>query len=230
MFLPLYDENPLRVVPFQIVTATLIAICILVFLWQQSLNEDQIRSAHLSFGAIPAVVIGAAALSTDHVHIPRGLTIVTSIFLHASWMHLIGNMLFLWVFGDNIEDAIGHVRFVFFYLACGMFATAIHALSEPASTSPLIGASGAVTGVLGAYLILHPRVKILIIAFNRIPLRLPAYLLLGIWLGSQLTYAVLGTNPGVAWWAHIGGFTAGAILVIPLRRKPVPLFDRREIH
>ena len=230
MFLPLHDENPLRIVPFQVVTVLLIAACTLAFLWQLSLSEAEVLSIHLRFGAIPAVVVGAAQLPTEYVQVPGVVTMVSSMFLHGSWMHLIGNMLFLWVFGDNVEDAMGHVRFIFFYFTCGIVATAIHVLSEPASTSPMVGASGAVAGVLGAYLTLHPRVKVLVLVFNRIPVRLPAYLLLGIWLGTQITYAFIGNNPGVAWWAHIGGFAAGVALIAPLRYKNVPLLDRGTRH
>jgi membrane associated rhomboid family serine protease len=150
-------------------------------------------------------------------------------FLHGGIMHLIGNMLFLGVFGDNIEDAMGHVKFVAFYLICGAAAALSHVMIAPGSTTPMIGASGAISGVLGAYLILHPKSWVTILLFW-IPLRFPAWLLLIGWIGFQM-FAALGSGPsggGVAWWAHIGGFAAGAALIAPFRHKSIPLFGGGE--
>ncbi len=230
MFLPLRDDNPLKVIPFQIVTAGLIAACIGVFVWQFSLGQGAANQAVMAYGAIPSVIFGLRDLHPDLALVPPALTVLTSLFLHGDILHLGGNMLYLWVFGDNIEDAMGHMRFIVFYLLCGVAATLAHGLSDPASPAPLIGASGAISGVLAAYLVLHPRVKVLVLAFYRIPIRLPAYIVLGGWIALQGFNAWFdGAMPGeggTAWWAHIGGFLAGLLLIVPMRRRGVPLFDR----
>jgi membrane associated rhomboid family serine protease len=230
MFLPLHDRNPLRIIPFQRVTVGLIVVCVVVFLWQQSLPGAENRTVMVSFGLVPAVLLGATGLPPDTPLVPAPLTVLTAMFLHGGWMHLVGNMLFLWVFGDNVEDSMGHGRFIVFYLLCGIAASGAHVLSMPDSTLSLLGASGAIAGVLGAYLVLHPRVKVLVLVFHRFPLMLPAYLLLGLWLMFQLSNAWLRDDAPVAWSAHIGGFIAGAILIVPFRYKQVPLFDRGLRH
>src|SRR5690606_27943353 len=134
-----------------------------------------------------------------------------------------GNMLFLWVFGDNVEDAMGHGRFILFFLLCGTAAGLAHAFAVPGSDRPLVGASGAVSGVVAAYLILHPRVRLWGLFFARIPLRLRAYWAIGFWLAFQLFQALTATDDSVGWYAHIGGFAAGAVLVVMLRRRDQPL-------
>ena len=158
---------------------------------------------------------------------PERLTLVSYMFLHGDVFHLLGNMLFLWVFGDNVEDAMGHVRFVVFYLACGIFAGLTHAWMMPDSDMPLIGASGAVAGVIAAYIMLHPRVRVWVLAFRFIPLRISAALALGAWILTQLVMVALPQIGPVAWWAHIGGLVAGAALILVMRRPGVPLFDKR---
>jgi membrane associated rhomboid family serine protease len=135
-------------------------------------------------------------------------------------------MLFLWVFGDNIEDAMGHSRFIMFYLMCGIFAAVLHSWMNPASDLPLIGASGAVAGVISAYLILHPKVKIWVLALWRIPIRITAVWALGIWIVAQFGNLLFESEENVAWWAHIGGLLAGAVLILFMRRRGVVLFDR----
>jgi membrane associated rhomboid family serine protease len=135
-------------------------------------------------------------------------------------------MLFLWVFGDNVEDALGHFRFLAFYLLCAIAGALAHGFLVPDSTAPLIGASGAISGVIGAYLMLHPKVRIWVLAFGRIPLRLPAAIPLLFWIGYQLAAVFLMADEGVSWAAHVGGFAAGVILVVLLKRRGVPLFDR----
>jgi membrane associated rhomboid family serine protease len=147
-------------------------------------------------------------------------------FFHADVFHLVGNMLFLWVFGDNVEDAMGHFKFLFFYLACGIFAALFHSWMLPNSQLPLIGASGAVAGVIAAYLMLHPRVSVWVLAFKVIPLRITAGIALGIWIAFQVVMIVLADVGPTAWWAHIGGLIAGGVLIIFLRRPGVPLFDK----
>ena len=135
-------------------------------------------------------------------------------------------MLFLWVFGDNVEDALGHVKFLIFYLLCAIAGALFHGLLAPLSQVPLIGASGAIAGVVAAYLILHPRVKIWILAFGRIPLRIPAYITLVLWILFQFVMFAVGGEDQVSWACHIGGIVAGAVLVLILRSRDVPLFDR----
>jgi membrane associated rhomboid family serine protease len=158
--------------------------------------------------------------------IPEALTLITYQFLHGSPLHLIGNMLFLWVFGDNIEDAMGHVRFLVFYLLCGVAGGLAHAVMTPASDIPLIGASGAVAGVISAYLILHPRVRVWVLAFRFIPLKISAAWALGAWIATQFVMLAIPDETPVAWWAHIGGILAGAFLIVFMRRPGVPLFDQ----
>ena len=167
MFLPLHDDNPLKNIQFQYVTVAFIAICVTVFLYQLSLGEGGGRVFVFRFGAIPAVVFGEVTLPKGFAPAPAAFSLVTSMFLHGGFMHLAGNMLFLWVLGDNVEDAMGHKRFVVFYLLAGIAAALAHGLSDPASQVPMIGASGAISGVIGAYLVLHPkaRIKVLVSYF-----------------------------------------------------------------
>jgi rhomboid family protein len=228
VLIPLKDSNPLRWIGFPYVTVALIAACVLTFLWQLSLGATGNRIVY-ALGAIPAVLTGDRALPPDLALVPAPLTLVTSMFLHGSWLHLGGNMLFLWIFGDNVEDAMGHVRFLVFYLLCGVLAALAHVAADVHSVIPTVGASGAISGVLGAYLILHPRAEVLTLFF-RFFVTLPAFVVLGVWIGLQALNAYLETGGeaggGVAWWAHIGGFVAGAVLVVPFRRKSVPLLER----
>jgi membrane associated rhomboid family serine protease len=219
---PVSDDNPLRTVSFQYVTVTLIALNVAVFLWEISLGSALDR-AIFAYGAIPAVLFGEARLPPGVAEVPSWATLFTSMFLHGGWMHLLGNMLFLWIFGDNVEDSMGHVRYLLFYLLCGLIAALVHALSDPGSEIPVVGASGAISGVLGAYLILHPRARLLVLAMSVIPLRLPAFIVLGLWIVLQ--FAGLGGASDIAFLAHIGGFIAGAALIVPFRRRGLPLFD-----
>ena len=224
--LPLKDDNPLTRIRFQYVTVFLIGACVAVFLWQVSLAAAG-ETAILGLGAIPAVVFGSRELAPGLVLVPAPLTLITSMFLHGGWMHLLGNMLFLWIFGDNIEDSMGHLRFLVFYLVCGVAAALAHAGLNAGSTVPMVGASGAISGVLGAYLVLHPKTQVLVL-FMYMVTRLPAFVVLGLWIGMQVVNASMiggAAGGGTAWWAHIGGFLAGAALIVPFRHKTVPLFD-----
>ena len=226
MFLPLRDDNPLHRIGFQFVTVALIAACTIVWI-VQAIGGDQF-DAELIFrlGMIPVTVLGELRREPDMVTVTPWLTIVTSMFLHGGFMHLFGNMMYLWIFGDNVEDAMGHWRFALFYLLCGAVAGLTHAAVEPASQIPTIGASGAVSGVLGAYFMLHPRRGVWILVFF-MPMRFPAWAVLGVWIGYQVISALTAgpAGGGVAWYAHIGGFAAGALLVVPLKKRGVPLFD-----
>ena len=229
VFIPLSDDNPLRSVRFQWVTVGLIAANVLVFLLQ---HVPEGEAAIASFALIPAELfnvrfIGGGAMGTDQtVDVPEGLTLITYQFLHGDIVHLFSNMLFLWVFGDNIEDAMGHIKFLIFYLLSGIAGGLAHAIMQPESGLPLIGASGAVAGVIGAYLVLHPRVRVWVLAFRIIPLRISAAWVLGIWAATQFVMIALAPQDQVVWWAHVGGLIAGAVLVVFLRRPGVPLFDR----
>lgn len=227
MFVPLRDDNPLRVIRWQWVTVGIIATNVLVFLLQMT-APGQIYTA--SFAEIPSELIGSGGRAAygpqDQLAVPEALTLITYQFLHGSWIHLIGNMLFLWVFGDNIEDAMGHMRFLVFYLLCGIAGGLAHAVMTPTSDIPLIGASGAVAGVISAYLILHPRVRVWVLAFRFIPLRISAAWALGAWIATQFVMLAIPDETPVAWWAHVGGILAGAFLIVFMRRPGVPLFDQ----
>jgi membrane associated rhomboid family serine protease len=184
MLLPLHDDNPLKHIKFQYVTVGIIAACVAVFFYQLSLGGRSEQAFIFGFGAIPAVVFGLKELPADLTQAPALLSLVTSMFLHGGFMHLIGNMLFLWVLGDNVEDAMGHRRFVVFYLLTGLIAALAHAGTEPSSQIPMIGASGAISGVIGAYLMVHPKARIKTLAGYFI-LSLPAWVVLGFWIGFQ---------------------------------------------
>lgn len=231
MFLPLKDDNPLEIIPFQTVTVLLIALNVLVFVvFQSGLMIQAATAATMGFGMIPNLVFDIMPADPRFAAIPDWLTLITYMFLHAGWMHLISNMAFLWVFGDNIEDAMGHVRFLVFYLICGMVAALAHAFMTPDKAAPLVGASGAGAGVIAAYLMLHPKVKVWILLFSRIPLRIPAMFVLGGWVAVQLFSLLSADDDSVAWWAHIGGFAAGLALTPILKRPEVPLFDKGASH
>ena len=229
MFIPLRDENHLRSIPFQYVTVSLIALNVLVYLLEVS-GLDQ--NAIAAFGVVPSELFGAPLITapepafTEGAAITASGTLLTYMFFHADIFHLFFNMLFLWVFGDNVEDAMGHARFLAFYLVCGVFAGLFHAWMLPDSAVPLIGASGAVAGVIAAYLMLHPHVGVWVLAFKVIPLRITAGLALGIWIALQVVMIAVADVGPTAWWAHIGGLIAGAVLILFMRRPGVRLFDR----
>lgn len=212
--IPLRDDNPVRGTP--VITIGTIALCVLVFLWQLSLPASAFENAVYGFGFIPAVLFGSAEL--PNAPVPAPLTVLTSMFLHGSLMHLAGNMLYLWIFGDNIEDRLGRGRFIAFYLICGAVAALAQALPNVSSATPMIGASGAISGVLGAYILLYPRANVLValplfIVFYTF--RVPALVVLGFWFVGQLvsSLAVQQGEGGVAFGAHVGGFVAGLVLI-----------------
>jgi membrane associated rhomboid family serine protease len=223
--LPLYDDNPTGRIP--LVTYALIAICVGAFLWQ--LGQDQDAIAY-GYGMIPAVVFGTARLPPDLATVPPWATIFTSMFLHSGWLHIGGNMLFLWIFGNNIEDVLGPIRYLLLYLLSGVAAALCQALADPASTAPMLGASGAIAGVLGAYLLLYPyanvHVLVLIIIIVRI-VTVPAWIMLGLWFAAQLLSGLLsesGGPGGVAFWAHVGGFVTGVALLFLMRPRGMELW------
>jgi len=211
--IPLRDDNPTRSTP--VVNVALIAICVIVFLWEVMLPGREAERAVYLLGFVPAVFFGRADFA-QHWISPE-LSIVTSMFLHGGWMHLIGNMLYLWIFGDNVEDRVGHARYVLFYLVCGFVAALAQGFADMSSTVPMVGASGAISGVLGAYIVLYPRANVLValpllIVFYT--LRVPAWVVLGMWFVAQLLSSLSAQQgAGVAFGAHVGGFVAGALLI-----------------
>jgi membrane associated rhomboid family serine protease len=229
VFVPIFDENPLRSIQRQYMTIGLITLNVMVFLLEVSVLQT---GAVTSFAVVPnellkVNVLGGPAFGpNDALAVPEGYTLLSYMFLHGDIFHLAANMLFLWVFGDNVEDALGHVKFLVFYLVCGIAAGWTHAVMQSSSNIPLIGASGAVAGVIAAYLILHPRVRVWVLAFRFIPLRISAALALGAWILTQIVMLLLPGGGSVAWWAHVGGLMTGAVLVFIMRKRGVPLFDR----
>jgi len=209
------------VIRFQFVTFAIIALNIIVFLLFGAFQGDAYRSAIAEgFGMVPQDFIKALSVSVPHQPVPEIATIFTSLFIHAGWIHLTVNMLFMWVFADNVEDAFGYLGFGFFYLICGAMGGLLHAVMMPNSAQPLIGASSAVSGVLASYLVLYPRARVWVLMFVAIPVPLPAVWVLCGWLGLQilgLSLALPGRD--VAFWAHIGGFTTGLILTLLLRGR-----------
>jgi membrane associated rhomboid family serine protease len=230
VFLPLYDGVPLAYLKAPLVTRALIGACaaawLLTGLGLLPVSEHRIVAG---LGVIPAVLFGTAALPQGLPLVPEPITLVTSLFLHGSFLHLAGNMLFLWVFGDNVEDGMGHARFLIFFLLCGIAACLAHCLMNPLSTAPLIGASGAIAGVVAAYLILYPRVKVWALYFGRLPLQVPAMYAIGFWILLQVGSAFLSGDQDVGWFAHLGGLAAGAALAPMLRRRYDPLLARAEV-
>lgn len=225
MFLPLHDTNERTFLRYPWVNWTLILLCVVAFLYQIGGDEAHYVETIFGFGMVPALLTGDAQLPAGVAHAPAFLTLLTSQFLHGGWMHLIGNMLFLLVFGDNVEDSMGHRKYLAFYLICGVAAALAQFATTPDPGTPMIGASGAISGVLGAYLLLSPKAKVLV-PIGFLPLYIPAWLLLIFWFGLQLFSAAgdAAGEAGVAWWAHIGGFVAGLALVVPFKRRAVPLF------
>jgi membrane associated rhomboid family serine protease len=225
---PLKDDNPTFTTP--VVTWALIILNVAVFFYQLSLGPHGNRFVY-QFGAVPAVITGAQTLSSNIAIIPPFLSIFTSMFLHGGWMHLIGNMWFLWIFGNNIEEAMGSLRYIIFYLACGFLASSAQILFHMASPIPSIGASGAIAGVLGAYLMLYPRAKVLTLVTLLFFIRLmwiPAGVILGLWFVIQLwSGSITGHQPGggIAFWAHVGGFLAGILLVGLFKKRDVRFFN-----
>ena len=214
---PIRDDNPQINRP--IATYVLIGLNIFAWIFLQGMGGQQLNSSICQFGLIPADLFANASSQLDAARscqITSGwFNIVTSMFMHANWMHLIGNMWFLFVFGDNIEDAMGSIRFAIFYLVIGILAALAQVLIDPNSTIPLVGASGAIGGVMGAYIMLYPRVKVHMLVFIFV-IKIPAVAMLGYWLAVQIIGSIntFGmTGGGVAFAAHVGGFISGALLI-----------------
>ena len=228
---PIRDENPQIRVP--VVTYTLLALNIAAWVWLQGLGSGgALLESICRFGLIPADLLGPLEISNlpEKMACPidgqaNWSTVVSSMFMHGGWMHLLGNMWFLWIFGDNVEDSMGPVRFAIFYLLCGLAAAALQIMADSSSAVPMVGASGAIGGVMGAYIVLYPRVHVhllVILGFFITTFAVPAVAMLGYWLLVQLLggFSSLGaTGGGVAFWAHVGGFAAGALLVLAFKNE-----------
>ncbi len=228
--IPLHDDNPSHGTPF--LTYGAIAACAVVFLWQLSLGPAGNQDAIYALGVIPAVLFGSVELVEQLDVVPAPVTILSSMFMHGGWGHLLGNLLYLWIFADNVEDSMGKLRFAVFYVLCGVAAALAQAVPNPTSTIPMIGASGAISGVLGAYVLLFPHARILTlvplgIVFTTV--RISAMWVLGLWFLLQLVSSAMAdpNQPGVAFGAHIGGFVAGLVLVPLFKRRRVRLFNPR---
>jgi membrane associated rhomboid family serine protease len=242
---PLRDENPTNLTPF--LTVALIGANVAVWIWVQGagVSLSALADSVCRYGAIPIEITGGARTGT--IDFGEGLppcelgglrytTLVTSMFLHGSWMHLLSNMWFMWVFANNIEDSMGHLRFLAFYLLCGLAAIGAQVLASPGAPVPTVGASGAISGVMGAYLVFFPRIRvytlfILIIFFRVIPV--PAWFWLLLWFAIQVLSgytAPMGEGGGVAFWAHVGGFVAGIVLAKPFENRVLVSAKRRHVH
>lgn len=226
--IPLRDELTSRRRP--LVTVLLIAANVLAFLYQLSLGRAGNERLVTLFGAVPAFITGAAE---PQAAVPGALTVLTAMFLHGGFLHLAGNMLFLWIFGDNVEDTMGRFRFLVFYLLCGAAAAFGQISVEPASRLPMIGASGAISGVMGAYMVMFPRSRIMTLVFFGFfvqVVRVPALFFLAFWFLLQFLYGSLSLGApgaGVAWFAHVGGFLGGLALVFVFRRRSRLAWYRR---
>lgn len=223
--LPIKDNNPTTITPW--VTYTIIAVNVAVFLVTVSLDPRSALLVNLQYGAIPAIVFGHADLPPEFSPFPPGfgfLSIFSAMFMHGGWMHIGGNMLYLWVFGNNVEDAMGHFRFLIFYLLCGVAAALGHGILDTQSEIPMIGASGALAGVLGAYFLLYPKARVLVWFFWVFIFYLPAVFVLGFWFVTQIINFGSGADDGIAWVAHIAGFLAGMALIPLFKYRNVPLW------
>lgn len=221
MFIPLKDMNPHRTFP--VVNTLLILANVAVFIYELALPHRASNAFILANATVPSHVL--AFLSGHYQFQAAFLPIFTSMFLHSGWAHIAGNMLFLWIFGDNVEDYFGHFTYLFFYLACGIGSGLCHIIFNLHSTLPALGASGAISGVMGAYIVLFPRARVLtLVLIFLIPI--PAFIILGYWFLLQFVAGVssfgMVTTGGVAWWAHIGGFLLGMLVTLASRGERRP--------
>jgi membrane associated rhomboid family serine protease len=221
MVMPLWDHNPFKWPKPPYVMWSIVIINFLVYFIQVSGGPEEMEVFDHMAGLVPSALSGHGAVPGA---LPAPLTLITSMFLHANFMHVFGNMIFLFVFGDDIEEALGSWRFLLFYFACGLAAALAFVLSDPNSHANLIGASGAVAGVISAYLLYQPCAKVYCL-LDIIPLRLRAYWIIGFWVLWQIIQVANSESDGVAYWAHIGGLIAGAVLFIVLRPAGVPLLQ-----
>jgi membrane associated rhomboid family serine protease len=223
--IPLRDDQPTFSTPF--VNYFLIVLNVVVFFWELSVSHRALNSVMFEFGVVPHHTLAVLAGQSPDGLATAVLPLFTSLFLHASFLHVAGNMLFLWIFGDNVEDYIGHFQYLVFYLVSGVAAGATHILLNQASPVPSVGASGAIAGVMGAYFILYPRARVLVWFPPIFLFHVPAWLMLGYWfLGNFLSGFATAiaetsqTSGGIAFWAHVGGFVAGVIMIHLFGERP----------
>ena len=219
-FFPISDVNATKNKP--IISWIFLICCILIFIYQKNSDYHFEQKTILSFGMIPSVLFNIKQLSDDLATIPAYMTLISSMFLHGGWMHLIGNMTYLYIFGDNIEDELGKFKFLIFYISCGIFAGLCQALIDVNSEIPMIGASGAISGILGAYLILFPKkdIKVFFWFFIFIKVfRIPAMYVIGCWIFIQFFSLNNSEESNIAYLAHIGGFISGIILIFMFRKN-----------
>lgn len=231
---PIRDDNPQILIPYA--TYAIVALNALVWVFVQGIGmEPQLSGSICRLGLIPGELLqslppGARVMLGPNTYCtlgdsPAWFTPITSMFMHGSWLHILGNMWFLWIFGNNVEDAMGHFRFVVFYLLCGLAAATLQTIADPASAIPMVGASGAIGGVMGAYVLFYPRVHVhllIFLGFFITTIAVPAVFMLGYWFVLQFLSGVAsmgGEGGGVAFWAHVGGFAAGAGLALLFRNK-----------
>ena len=230
--IPLKDDNPTKGNP--IVSYGIIGFCVLIFLAQMGLSENELRDFTYSYGLIPSVLMGIDQLPDEIFKVSPIATIFTSMFMHGGWMHLIGNMLYLWIFADNIEEDLGTLNFVIFYFVSGIGAAMSQVLMDINSQIPMIGASGAIGGVLGAYLINYPNAKVLVLIpfgfFSQL-IKIRALYVLGFWFVLQFINSFLSSHSGgggVAYAAHIGGFITGVILILLFNKKNKKIYKNKK--
>ena len=232
---PIRDDNPSILTPYATYAIVFVNAAAWIFL-QAFGTEPGLSGSVCNFGLIPGELLQLP--SPDPAFCPLGepswATTITSMFMHGSWMHILGNMWFLWIFGDNVEDAMGPYRFVVFYILCGLAAAAAQVVADPASPIPMVGASGAIGGVMGAYILLYPRVRVhmlFILVFYVTTFAVPAWVMLGYWFMVQVLSGVATVGAqggGVAFWAHIGGFAGGAVLIYLFRNQE--LLNQHPFH
>ncbi len=226
---PIRDDNPHYLTPYA--TYTIVALNVFAWIFVQGLgSEPSLSQSVCQLGLLPGELLQTVPAGVSIQVGPNmlcqitdsssWLSVISHMFLHGGWMHIIGNMWFLWIFGNNVEDSMGHMRFIAFYLLCGLAAAGLQILSNPASVIPMVGASGAIGGVMGAYVLLYPRVTVqmlVVLGFYVTTIAVPAFWMLGYWLLLQIIGGISSfgrTEGGVAFWAHIGGFIAGALLIL----------------
>ena len=226
--IPISDDNPTKLTP--VVTLALIVACVAVYAWQFHLQGNDYGDFMLHYGFTPSSLMSPQFEANSIPSVPAVVSIFTAMFLHGGLLHLAGNMLYLWIFGHTIDDAMGHARFLVFYLLSGVAAAMTMAFMDPSSVQPMVGASGAISGVLGAYMLLYPRAKVTVLVPLLIvlyPFRVNAVWVVGVWFAMQLLALTGPDTSGIAWWAHVGGFAAGIALTPFFKSSSVPFFGPR---
>ncbi len=227
MVIPVHDEDGIARRGFRPwVVWSLLFVNVLVFVFLALLSAQALYVIGYNFGVVPALLMRAADTSVIGLLVWPEVTLVTYMFMHASWLHLTANMIFLWVLGDDVEAATGHFRFLAFYLLCGITGALVQVISDPGATAPVIGASAAISGIVGAYLLLRPYARMTVLVLGLITVRLRAYWVIGFWVVWQAVnvwWPLMGSQ--TAYWSHVGGFVAGLLLVPIMRKKDVALFS-----